>query len=137
MARPVSSIGLRGEVSFGADGYLHADRRWNRGVDFSGTPGTAQPGVTTNYRIGDVVIYQNTLWQSLRDDNDNVEPGSQFDRAGVPFVQGTAQPYWQLVSGGGIGELASPTGNNVDVTVRGVGLGSSYSTGGLVLLGGN
>ena len=103
--RPISTVGLRGEVTFGDTGYLHADNRWNGAADRAAFPdGTEQPGISTAYSPGDTVVHSGSIWVANYA-NDNVMPGGVYDRAGTgidptPAI-GDPTTYWTEIGGAG------------------------------------
>ena len=113
MARAVSSVGLQGEVSLGASGYLHTNENWRGGGEGS-TPGTAVAGTSTAYQVGDTVVHNGSIYIAARA-NDNVEPGGIYDRAGLPATGNPGRPeiYWTLIAGAnasGVTSISSPIG---------------------------
>ena len=97
MARPVSSIGLRGEVSFGATGYLHQNQNWRGAADSTIMIGTGEPGVSTTYVSGDFVVHDGVVWIANHT-NDNVPPGGAYDLAGTGLDPAlTNRTYWTQV----------------------------------------
>ena len=107
MARAVSSIGLQGEVSFGATGYLHKNNNWRGASDSTVAAGTGQPGVSTAYIVGDLVVHAGFVWVANHA-SDNVAPGSTYDLDGTGLpMNSTPGTYWTQVGSADTTEAVS------------------------------
>ena len=107
MARAVSSIGLQGEVSFGATGYLHKNNNWRGASDSTVAAGTGQPGVSTAYIVGDLVVHAGFVWVANHA-SDNVAPGSTYDLDGTGLPNNsTPATYWTQVGSADTTEAVS------------------------------
>ena len=133
MARPISTVGLRGEVTFGASGYLHADNNWRGATDTTAFPdGTEQPGISSSYSIGDIVVHNSGLWICVTA-NDNVEPGGTYDTDGTMIPDSaTVQTYWEHI--GNTNDTTYTAGNGLELN------GTTFAVdlledGGLILTG--
>ena len=72
MARPFNTIGILGDLDIGASGSLLANYNW---VGVPGSMGPV-PGQSISYHAGSIVVFNDTIYISLMDNNDNIQPGT-------------------------------------------------------------